>query len=121
MTKQTASNTTIATRRVIDTASLLLETEQEVSPPAVHLTTNPSRNPLDDPDLARYLLPRAPIPPAHPHELTSQELVDQLLCITPISTHVPGPPRPNAQAAFAALLGELRDEVREQEECSELP
>ena len=60
-----------ATRRGIDAASLLWESEQEVSPPAAHLTINPSRNPLDDPDLARYLLPRAPVPLADPTELSS--------------------------------------------------
>ena len=70
-----------------------------VCPPAVNPDVQPSRNPLDDPELARYLLP------------TSQELTEQLLCITPSATHTPGPSRPMALAGYAALLAEMKEGI----------
>ena len=68
-------------------------------PPAVNPDVQPSRNPLDDPELARYLMS------------TSQELTEQLLCITPSATHTPGPSRPMALAGYAALLAEMREGI----------
>ena len=70
-----------------------------VCPPAVNPDVQPSRNPLDDPELARYLMP------------TSQELTEQLLCITPSATHTPGPSRPMALAGYAALLAEMKEGI----------
>ena len=70
--------------------------ESEGCPPPVKSGTHPSRNPLDDPELARYLMP------------TTQDLTDQLLCITPSSTQTPCPPRPMALAGYAALLAEMK-------------
>ena len=80
-----------------------------------------SRNPLDDPELARYLLPRVSPRPADPDELTSQELADRLMHITPGSSDAPGPPRPNALAAYAAVLAELREGAPSYGEQSEPP
>ena len=86
-------NNKLSTRRSADAVSRVAN--PTVCPPAV----NPSRNPLDDPELARYLLP------------TSQELTEQLLCITPSATHTPGPSRPMALAGYAALLAEMKEGI----------
>ena len=84
-------------------------------------STATSRNPLDDPELARYLLPRVSPRSADPDELTSQELGDRLLHITPGSSYAPRPPRPNALAAYVAVLGELREGAPSYGEQSEPP
>ena len=101
-----------ATHQTTDEASPSWSAEPAACPPAVQPSVQPSRNPLDDPELARYLLPRAPHRPADTDALTSQEIVDQLLSITPScsSTQIPGPPRPNALAEYAALLAVMREE-----------
>ena len=62
---------------------------------------------MDDPELARYLAPRAPPRSADHEDTASQELTDQLLHISPSSSTDPGPPRPNALAEYAALLAEM--------------
>ena len=79
-------NNKLSTRRSADAVSRIAN--PTVCPPAV----NPSRNPLDDPELARYLLP------------TSQELTEQILCITPSATHTPGPSRPLGWPLFANFV-----------------
>ena len=89
--------------------------------PTVQPSVQPSRNPLDDPELARYPLPRATHRSADTDALTSQELADQLLSITPSSTQIPGPPRPNALAEYAALLAVMREEESHGQGVSEAP
>jgi len=68
-----------------------------------------SRDPLDDPELARYLRPRAGPSPARrapTPDLNTQELTDQLLHLS-INAADPGPPRPNPLPGFRAIF-ELR-------------
>ena len=95
----------------VELSELSGATVSAVSPPAVHHSVQSSRNPLDDPDLARYLTARSRPLPADPDVPTSQELNDQLLHITPSVAQVPGPPRPNALAGHAALWAEMREGV----------
>ena len=76
---------------------------------AAHHSAQTSRNPLDDPDLAHYLTARAPPRPADPDTPTTQELTDQLLHLTPNLAQVPGPPRPDALASYAALWAEMSE------------
>lgn len=109
-----------ATRQSAETASPSEAAEQAACSPAVLHSVQPSRNPLDDPELARYLLPRAPLRLTDPDVPTSQELTDQLLYITPSSPQTPGPPRPDALAVYAALLAEMSEGVHENGDASEL-
>ena len=76
---------------------------------------------MKKPKIIRYLLARVSPRPADPNVLTSQELADQLLHITPGSTHAPGPPRPNALATFAAVLAELCEGAPSHGEQSQPP
>ncbi|KAF0295532.1 MFS-type transporter SLC18B1 [Amphibalanus amphitrite] len=69
----------------------------------------PSRNPLDDPELAQYLKPRAAPRSVDERVATTQELTDQLLSIAPSCSEVsPGSPRPNRLATYASLLAEMK-------------
>ena len=75
----------------------------------------PSRDPHDDPELARYLRPRVGAAAAPPldttsPELATQELADQLL---EVCTRDPQPtpiPPLSSLASYAALLAEMREE-----------
>ena len=72
----------------------------------------PSRDPLDDPELARYLQPRATVRSVQPVP-TTQELNDELLRITPSdSCDLACSPRPNLLAGYAELLAELKEASR---------
>ena len=74
----------------------------------------PSRDPHDDPELARYMRPRVGRAAAPPLDMTSpdsttQELADQLLEISLSDLQpTPIPPLPSL-ATYAALLAEMRE------------
>ena len=70
-----------------------------------------SRNPLDDPDLARYLSRRAPCPPVEPTTPTTQELTAQVLNISDGVVCSPVTSRPDALTEYGALLAEMRREA----------
>ena len=81
---------------------------ESVGMAAVHHSVQPSRDPMDDPELARYLQPRATVRPIEPVP-TTQELNDELLRITPSDpSDQTGSPRPNLLAGYAELLAELK-------------
>ena len=86
-----------------------------VRPSAGSRSEEPSRNILDDPDLAYYLLPRRESPPLTDADSpTTQQLAEQLLCLSPSSAQdTPRPPRPNALTAYVALLAEMRESIRD--------
>ena len=80
--------------------------------PAAHRGVQPSRDPLDDPELARYLQTRTALRSADHAAPSSQELTDKLLSVVPsFSGDREGSPRPNLLAGYAALLAGLKENI----------
>ena len=92
--------------------------DQESSPKASETEASqrvqPSRDPHDDPELARYLRPRVGRAPAPPLDTTSldpsaQDLTDQLLDVS-LSGPPPIPISPlPSLVTYAALLADMRE------------
>ena len=109
MDKSGTSQTISANEAVADQPS---RHQQSIEPGRA---TEPSRDPRDDPDLARYLLPRAPSAlvdePPGSQELSALLLHTPLDVTTTRGASSPVAPRPIADrlAVYAAVLAEMRE------------